>query len=117
MNETFRFICCLICTVLGMFAIISGVVGVFRFRYSLSRLHAAALIDTAGIFFMLLGLMFATCDAVANVKMFLTIVLLWLTSPVSSHMLCRLEVTINDDLRKEMEVDDIEAVEKERLGD
>lgn len=100
-----------------MFAIISGVLGIFRFHYALSRLHAAALLDTAGIFFMLLGLMFAACDTVTNVKMLLTICLLWLTSPVTSHMLCRLEVTINDDLQREMDIEDMEAVNHERLGD
>ena len=35
-------------TLAGLFVLVTGVVGVFRFRYALSRIHAAALLDTLG---------------------------------------------------------------------
>ena len=40
---------------------------------------------------------------------------LWLTSPVASHLIGRLEVTVNDQLPLEMQVEDTDfvAVEKE----
>lgn len=58
--ETLRFILCALLMLLGLIFEISAVVGVFRFRYVLNRMHAAAMGDTMGIFLMLLGL------AVAN---------------------------------------------------
>ena len=58
--ETLRFILCALLMLLGLIFEISAVIGVFRFRYVLNRMHAAAMGDTMGIFLMLLGL------AVAN---------------------------------------------------
>ena len=92
-------------------------VGVFRFRYALSRLHAAALLDTVGIMMMLAGVMFAEGFTIATAKMILVILFLWLTSPVSSHLIGRLEVSINDELDHDMTVMDEDAVRHEKEGD
>ncbi len=116
MLDIIRFIVCLICTCVGLFCLISGVVGVYRFKYSLSRIHAAALFDTVGITLMLLGVMVATGWTNATIKMLLTIAFLWLTSPVSGHLIGRLEVTVNDELTRDMEVIDLEAVRREKEG-
>jgi multicomponent Na+:H+ antiporter subunit G len=40
----------------------------------------------------------------ASLKILLVILLLWLASPVSSHLISRLEVTINEHLEEECEV-------------
>lgn len=114
MLEWIRFLICLILTCLGLFCLISGVVGIFRFKYSLSRLHAAALFDTVGIALMLSGVMVATGFTIATAKMLLVIAFLWMTSPVSSHLIGRLEVTVNDELTRDMDVIDPEAVRREK---
>ncbi len=116
MLDLIRFGISIVCTGLGLFCLISGVVGVYRFKYSLSRIHAAALFDTVGITLMLAGLMFATGWNVTTGKMLLIIAFLWLTSPVSSHLIGRLEITVNDELTKDMEVIDLEAVRREKEG-
>ena len=41
----------------AVFVLLSAVLGIFRFRYALSRIHAAALVDTLGILLTLAGLM------------------------------------------------------------
>ena len=117
MLDTIRFILSLCLTLGGLFCLLSSVVGVYRFRYSLSRIHAAALIDTVGILLMLLGVICATGFTIASAKMLVVIAFLWLTSPVSGHLVGRLEITINDDLDKDMAVMAPEAVahEKEAL--
>ncbi len=114
MLEIIRFILSLGCILGGLFFLLSAVVGIFRFRYALSRIHAAALIDTVGIFLMLLGVIIATGFTVASAKMLVVIGFLWLTSPVSSHLIGRLEVTINDDLDKDAAVMDPAYVEHEK---
>ena len=48
MLDLLRFAVSLVLTLGGVFVLISGVVGVFRFPYALSRIHAAALGDTLG---------------------------------------------------------------------
>ena len=117
MLEFLRFALCAALTLCGLVALISGVVGVFRFHYALSRLHAAALLDTVGIMLMLAGVMVAEGLTIATAKMILVILFLWLTSPVSSHLIGRLEVSINDELDKDMAIPDEDAVRHEKEGD
>ena len=78
--------------------------GVFRFKFVLNRMHAAAMGDTLGLLLALLGLAISAPDLITVVKFFLIVSFLWVASPVSSHLIARLEVTLNDNLNKEMEV-------------
>ena len=114
MNEWIRFGISAVLTLAGMFMIVSAVFGVFRFRYALNRVHAAALIDTLGILFMIAGLVVARGFQVVSLKMVIVVLFLWLTSPVSSHLIGRLEMTVNDRLDQEMTVQDPVQIEKER---
>ena len=115
--DIIRLIACIIFTVLGLCCLVTGVVGVFRFKYSLNRIHAAALLDTVGILLMLLGVISATGFTVTSLKILVVIAFLWMTSPVSGHLIGRMEITINDDLDKSMTVIDRETVEHEKDAD
>ena len=117
MIDVIRLIACIILTGLGLCCLVSGVVGVFRFKYALNRIHAAALLDTVGILLMLLGVMCATGFNVTSAKMLVVIAFLWLTSPVSGHLIGRMEITINDELDQAMAVIDRETVEHEKDAD
>ena len=114
MLDTIRFILSTLLTIGGLFVLVSGVLGIFRFKNSLSRIHAAALFDTLGILLMLTGVMIATGWTIATAKMLLVICILWMTSPVSSHLIGRMEITINDELDKSMDVIDPDTVELEK---
>ena len=114
MLDIIRFVISAALTLAGLFCLLSGVVGVYKFRYALSRVHAAALLDTVGILLMLLGVIVATGFTIASGKMLVVIAFLWLTSPVSGHLIGRMEITINDDLDKSMAVIDRETVEHEK---
>ena len=117
MSEIIRFIIVCALTAVGLFVLISGVVGVFRFKYALTRIHAAAVFDTAGIMLVLLGVMVATGLNITTLKMLFVVIFLWLSSPVSSHLIGRLEITINDHLERVMIVADEETVRHEKEGD
>ncbi len=112
--EWFRFALSAALTLFGLFVLVSAVLGVFRFRYALSRIHAAALVDTLGILTMLCGLMVAQGFSDATWKMLAVVGFLWLTSPVASHLIGRLEVTVNDDLAEDMAVADPALVREEK---
>ena len=81
----------------GLLILITSVIGVYKFDYVLNRMHAAAMGDTLGILFCLLGLTVSAPDIWTALKLLLIITFLWFSSPVSSHLIARLEVTINPD--------------------
>ena len=114
MNEWIRFGISAVLTLAGMFMIVCAGFGIFRVRYALNRVHAAALIDTLGILFMVAGLVVARGFQIVSLKMVIVVLFLWLTSPVSSHLIGRLEMTVNDHLDQEMTVQDPVQIEKER---
>lgn len=81
----------------------------FRFHYVLNRMHAAAMGDTLGIGFALLGLIVISGMNFTSLKLFLVIVFLWFSSPVSSHLIARLEVTTDEEKEKHYKVKDMDA--------
>ena len=76
----------------ALFVFLSGVLGVWRFRGALNRLHAAAVNDTLGLFLALASLMVAEGFSFVSLKMLLVLLLLWFSSPVSTHLIAQLEV-------------------------
>ena len=101
-----------------------GVYGVFRFEYAANRMHAAAILDTMGISLCMLGLAISAPDFFSAFKILLVVVFWWLSSPVASHMLCRLEITTDEQkgdymtihtstLAQEREAGETAACEKE----
>lgn len=80
--------------------------GVFHFRYVLNRMHVAAMGDTMGIALSMLGLIVMCGFHFTSLKMLLVIIFLWFASPVASHMIARLEVTTNEELEKDCEVEE-----------
>lgn len=83
---------------IGIFVI--EMIGIFRFKYVLNRMHAAAMGDTLGIGFSLIGLIVMNGLNLTSLKLFLVIVFLWFSSPVSSHLIARLEVTTDEEQEK-----------------
>ena len=96
--EVFRYIVGSILLLLGLVIFMIEVFRVNRFRYALNRMHAAALGDTLGLTCSLLGLMCVSGWNYNTLKMILVIVFLWVSSPVCSHMLTRLETGTNRNL-------------------
>lgn len=85
---------------LGTVIFIIQMIGVFKFKNILSRMHAVAMGDTLGIGFVLLGLIVLSGLNFTSLKIVLVIVFLWLASPVSSHLISRLEVVTNEQLEE-----------------
>ena len=83
---------------LAIFAL--EMIGVYRFRYVLNRMHAAAMGDTLGIGVSLFGLMIFSGFHFTTLKIALIVMFLWFASPVSSHLITRLEITTNEELDK-----------------
>ena len=82
----------------GLIIFLIELYGVFHLKYVLNRMHAAAMGDTLGISFSLVGLMVFSGLNFTTLKMMLIVIFLWFASPVSSHLLARLEVVTNEKL-------------------
>lgn len=83
---------------LGMFFEVLAVFGVQKFKKALNRMHAAAMGDTLGVLFIFLGLIVMRGLSMDSLKLFLVILFFWLASPVSGHMISRLEAMTNPNL-------------------
>ncbi|MCM1162082.1 MAG: monovalent cation/H(+) antiporter subunit G [Roseburia sp.] len=94
--EWIRFIAGAVFLIAGLFTFFVELVGIYKLNYVLDRMHAAATGDTLGILLSLVGLMIMNGFNFTTCKMALIIVFLWCASPVSSHLIARLEVTTNE---------------------
>ena len=85
---------------IGLVIFLIQMIGVFRFKYVLNRMHAAAMADTLGIGCCLLGLIVMKGFSFTSLKLLLVIIFLWFSSPVSSHLIARLEVATDEEPQK-----------------
>ena len=102
--EWIRFIAGTGLLLVGLVIFLLEMFGVYKFHYVLNRMHAAAMGDTLGIGASLIGLILLSGLNVTSLKMALIIVFLWLASPVSSHLISRLEVVTNEHLAENCEL-------------
>ncbi len=91
---------------LGILTFLVQIFGVFKFKYVLNRMQAAAMGDTLGIGISLVGLMVISGLNFTTLKLGMVVIFLWCSSPVSSHLIARLEAATNPNLDKFCEVDE-----------
>lgn len=98
---------------LGIIVFFLEIVGLFKFKYVLDRMHAAAMGDTMGLFLSLVGLCFYSGLNFTTAKMVLVVVFFWFASPVTSHMTALLESYTNQRLHKHLSYEgSLEGLEK-----
>ena len=85
----------------GLVIFALSVIGVYRFKYVLNRMHAAAVGDTLGLFCILIGLILFHGWSLSAAKTLLILVFLWLTSPVASHLIAEMEIWTISDIHSE----------------
>ncbi len=102
----------------GLVIFFTELFGVFHFKYVLNRMHAAAMGDTLGISSFLIGLMIFSGLNFTTLKLLLIVIFLWFSSPVSSHVLARLEVATNRKLDTHCTIyHDLNTLEEEGSSD
>ena len=80
-----------------------AVISVYRFNYVLNRMQISATADTLGLGLILLGLIVFSGFSPMTLKLLLIIVLFWLSSPASSHLVAELEMMTNENAGEEYE--------------
>ena len=111
-SEMIRFVIGFVFILIGLVIFSIQLFGVYRFKYVLNRMHAAAMGDTLGIAMALFGLMFMFGFSFTTLKLALIVVFLWCSSPVSSHLIAALQVETDEELDKHLERGTLDAIEK-----
>lgn len=110
--EWLRFILGISFICMGLFVFVIQLIGVYKFKYVLNRMHAAGMGDTMGLSLCMLGAMFLFGWSFTTGKLALVAAFLWLASPVSSHLISKLEVTTNEHLEEYCKVEKEEEESK-----
>ena len=112
--EWIRFLLTAVFVIAGLAVCCIGVYGMVKFNYAANRMHAAATVDTLGISLACIGFAISAPDLFSAMKIMLVVVFWWLSSPVSSHLLCRLEI-ITDEQRDEYMIVHKRSLEEEHM--
>lgn len=89
MIENIRLAAAMVLLVLGVFLMVTAVIGLIRLPDVYCRMHATGKCDTLGLGLILSGLIVYQGADLVSVKMLFIILFVLLTSPVSTHALFR----------------------------
>ncbi len=99
--EWVRFCAAAVCLIFAAVMENIAVYGVYKFGFVMNRMHAAAIGDTMGLGLGALGLIILKGCSWFSLKMLIVVIFLWMTSAVSSHVIMRMEYSIDEDKVKE----------------
>ncbi len=107
--------------ILGAGFMVAAVFGVNRFHHALNRMHAAAMGDTLGLLFIILGTILMRGFSMDSLKLAMVVIFFWIASPVCSHMISRLEAMTDESLGEITVLEKnngvrVEEPEKEKSG-
>lgn len=94
----------------GILVLTASVIGIFRIKYALNRLHSAAMVDSLGLFLITIGMIIINGFSLDSLKLMLIIGLFWVASPVCSHLLSAIEASTNPELRKDCDIMEIPEI-------
>ena len=80
----------------GVIAGAVSILGVFRFRFVMNRMHCAAILDTIAMAGILGGLMLAKASMAFTPKLLAALVVLWVGSPIASHLVAKMEIATDE---------------------
>lgn len=105
----------IIFVLLGAFISAFAAIGLIRLKDVYSRAHAAGKAATLGAMFLLFGtfLYFIGTEGYINMQLIIGIIFVFITGPLSSHMIMKAAYNIRTPYSKETKIDDV----KEDLHD
>ncbi len=80
------------------------VIGNYKFKYVLNRMHAAGIADSLASVFVFAGCVVINGLSLTSLKLCIAAGCLFITAPVCSHMLAKLEADTNENIKEEAEV-------------
>lgn len=98
----------------GIIVFIIEIYGIFHLKFVLNRMHCAAMGDTAGLIFSVIGLIILNGINLTSVKLILVDLLFMFSSPVCSHMLSELEKRTNKNIKNDVAfIGELETLERQ----
>lgn len=82
---------------MGTIVFALSLLGIYRLKYVMNRMHAAAMGDTMGLGLVVIGLIILGHDVFHIAKYILVILFFWMSSPIASHMIGKVEMLTNKD--------------------
>lgn len=95
-----RFITGAVLMAFGVAAGAVSILGVFRFKFVMNRMHCAAILDTLSMAGILVGLMVMVHSWDYVPKLLAALVVLWVSSPIASHLVGRMEIDTDETAKK-----------------
>ena len=106
MFEEIRFLLSAVLIGLGVLAMLLAVFGVFRLKFVINRMHCASMMDTLGMLLIVAGLAVASASVSYIPILALILLLLWVSSPIASHLISRMELTTDESAASHMKKED-----------
>jgi multicomponent Na+:H+ antiporter subunit G len=78
-----------VCVILGSFFLVVGSFGLVRMPDVFTRMHAASVVDTVGVGFLVLGMGLQAGFSLVTVKLLFLLALFVFTGPVVTHALAQ----------------------------
>ena len=78
--------------IFSVFIFFSAVLGLYKFRFPINKMHATALGDTLGLLSAVIAIILLTGFTLTSLKLVLIPVFAFITSPVTTHLLAKTEV-------------------------
>ena len=101
--EKLQFLLSAVLMGIGLISVMISVIGIFRFRFVLNRMHCAAIIDSLGALCVLLSLILMPEAAGNRWKLLIILLVLWIGSPLASHLVARMELNTDTEAFAHME--------------
>lgn len=106
MTDFLRFLIAAVLIIGGILAAAVSILGVFRFRFVMNRMHCAAILDTVAMAGILGGLMVASANWQYIPKLFAALIVLWIGSPAASHLVGRMEIATDETAAEHVKMED-----------
>lgn len=106
MFETIRLLAAGLLIAAGVIAGAISILGVFRFRFVMNRMHCAAILDTLSMAGIFGGLMVATGSLSYIPKLLAALVVLWVGSPIASHLVGRMEIATDETAQEHVKLEE-----------
>ena len=87
-----RFILGIICMLASLTFFVIEIMGVFKMKYVMNRMHSAAIGDAMALGLSFVGLMLLNGLNFTTFKLLLVPCFVFMSSPVSSHLIARMEI-------------------------
>lgn len=120
MMEWIRFALVALLFAVALVVLFISLFGTFRLKYSLNRMHSAAMCDSLVLLLCVAACVVAAGFQVISVKFLLILLIIWCTSPVTSHVFVKAKYLTDENLSKHCDIsfqeqkDETKEKEKEK---